>query len=170
MLTGAVSAGAYKSEYLRRGVHWLKFKGVRPIAPILAGLLIDQLGLIAPMAQLQTEAALVPVPLHIRRQRQRGFNQAALIARALARQTAIPYFDLLTRSKFTWTQTKLRADMRQSNLAGAFALACKLPKNVKTVLIVDDVTTTGATLNEAALAIWEEYSDVKFWGVTVARG
>jgi len=169
-LIGVVSAGLYQSEHVRRGVHWLKFKGVRAVAPTLAGLLLDQLDMIAPRPWLISRAVLAPIPLHVRRQRQRGFNQAELIAKALGQQSGISYLDLLKRQRATWTQTKLDADRRKENLAGAFVRASDLPAKTKIVLLVDDVTTTGSTLNEAAKVIREDYPDVKAWGVTVARG
>ncbi len=166
-LTGVVSAGAYSNVSLRRGVHWLKFKGVRETSVALAELLVPQLKLIAPWAQLQQQAVLIPLPLHRRRERERGFNQSALLAEAISRYTNIPVAAGLERQRATLTQTKLPSGMRLKNMYGAFRLTKPLPRSKKLALLVDDVTTTGASLNAAAAALPE---NIQIWGVTVARG
>jgi len=95
-------------------------------------------------------AALLPVPLHADRLRERGYNQALELARPLAAAWQIPLRgDLLLRTRATPAQSNLDADERRRNLRGAFALAAhaSLPAHVA---IVDDVMTTGATLRECA--------------------
>lgn len=166
-LTGVVSAGAYSNVSLRRGVHWLKFKGVREASTALAELLVPQLQLIAPWTQLQHHAVLIPLPLHRRRERERGFNQSALLAETISRYTKIPVASLLERPRATLTQTKLPSRMRLKNMRQAFRQTKSLPRGRKLALLVDDVTTTGASLNAAAEALPE---DIQIWGVTVARG
>lgn len=167
-LSGIVSAGAYGSEYLRRGIGWLKFRGVQELAPVLASLLAPKLAAIAPLAQLQKEAVLIPIPLHKRRLRQRGFNQSLEIAKALSAQTGIPVADILTRKRATLAQAMLPHEMRQENVEDAFVLSGPLP-NKKYLLILDDVSTTGSTLSAAATVLRENYGG-DIWGVTVARG
>lgn len=166
-LTGVVSAGAYSNVNLRRGVHWLKFKGVREASVALAELLVPQLKLIAPWVQLQQQAVLIPLPLHRRRERERGFNQSALLAETISRYTNIPVAAVLERQRATLTQTKLPSGMRLKNMRDAFRQVKPLPRGKKLALLVDDVTTTGASLNAAAATLPE---DVQIWGVTVARG
>lgn len=162
-----MSAGAYGNTSLRRGVHWLKFKGVRVIAGTLAELLIPQLKLIAPWQQLQQQAVLVPLPLHQRRERERGFNQSQLLATALSHYAIIPTAAVLARPRATLTQTRLPATWRLANMRNAFRQIKPLPRGKKLVLLVDDVTTTGASLSAAAAALPEQ---AQIWGVTVARG
>ena len=97
--------------------------------------------------------ALVPVPLHARRIRQRGYDQALELARPLAAALALPLrADLLQRIRATAAQSELDAGQRQRNLARAFAVAdqAALPAHVA---LVDDVMTTGATLAAAAHAL-----------------
>ena len=97
--------------------------------------------------------ALVPVPLHTRRIRQRGYDQALELARPLAATLALPLrADLLQRIRATAAQSELDAGQRQRNLARAFAVAdqAALPARVA---LVDDVMTTGATLAAAAHAL-----------------
>lgn len=93
---------------------------------------------------------LVPVPLNWRRQWRRGFNQAALLARDAARDLGgIPWAHALARTRPTATQSELPARRRAGNVRGAFRLT-NLPEGVAHVALVDDVMTTGATLNECA--------------------
>lgn len=93
---------------------------------------------------------MMPVPLHARRLLLRGFNQSALLCRDLAAQMdGLPWIDGLKRIRDTATQIHLPADRRAANVRGAFALV-HLPKTTRHVALVDDVMTTGSTLNECA--------------------
>lgn len=130
----------------------LKFRGQRRLAPPLALLLADA----ARRAGLALDV-IVPMPLHVGRRRERGYNQAELLARPLARALGVPLAGrLLTRTRATQPQTRLSRRDRLVNVAGAFALAA--PSAVallagKRIVLVDDVTTTGATLEAAADAL-----------------
>lgn len=170
VLKGLVSVGPYGLASLRRGIHWLKFKGVSTVAEPLAKLLIPRLTSIAPLTQLQKEAALIPVPLHKRRMRQRGFNQSLKIAQAIGRYTNIPVMDVLVRQKSTWTQTKLPPELREGNMSDAFVLKeINEFKNRSVLIIVDDVTTTGATLSAAASPL-KKLGVKEIWGAVIAQG
>lgn len=92
------------------------------------------------------------VPLHWQRHLQRGYNQAALLARHLAKVQDIPYQTLLSRPRATQQQAKLDADARLDNISGAFRAK---PATGKRVLLVDDVLTTRATTTECALTLLE---------------
>jgi len=95
--------------------------------------------------------AIVPVPLHIRRLRQRGFNQSLILARALAEKHGLNVdFSLLKRRKLTLTQTGLDKKERERNIAGAFIAGSPQKIRDKNLILVDDVYTTGATVNECA--------------------
>lgn len=95
--------------------------------------------------------ALVPVPLHTKRLRERGFNQSLILARALGNKYGMPVdFSLLKRRKFTLTQTGLDKKDREKNISGAFAAGSPEKINGKNLILVDDVYTTGATVNECA--------------------
>jgi competence protein ComFC len=93
---------------------------------------------------------IVPVPLHPARQRERGFNQASLLAELLSAQTSIPAKPLLERTRYTTTQTALDRSERMENLHNAFRLRKNVDVRGLRVLLVDDVLTTGSTLNECA--------------------
>jgi ComF family protein len=93
---------------------------------------------------------IVPVPLHPTRQRERGFNQASLLAELLSAQTSIPAKPVLERIRYTITQTALDRSERMENLHNAFRLRKNADVRGLRVLLVDDVLTTGSTLNECA--------------------
>ena len=93
---------------------------------------------------------IVPVPLHAARQRERGFNQASLLADLLSAQTSIPSKPLLERIRYTTTQTALDRSQRMENLHNAFRLRKKADVRGLRVLLIDDVLTTGSTLSECA--------------------
>src|SRR6266446_5600425 len=93
---------------------------------------------------------IVPVPLHPARQRERGFNQASLLAELISAQTSIPVKPLLERIRYTTTQTALDRSERMENLHNAFRLRKNADVRGLGMLLVDDVLTTGSTLNECA--------------------
>jgi competence protein ComFC len=93
---------------------------------------------------------IVPVPLHPARQRERGFNQASLLAEILSAQTSIRCRPLLKRIRYTTTQTALDRSERMENLHNAFRLRKNADVRGLRVLLIDDVLTTGSTLSECA--------------------
>ena len=104
---------------------------------------------------VQEYEAIVPIPLHASRQRERGFNQAFLLARPLAREARIPIVHALQRSAAATPQVGQPSAARSANMQGAFALNPRSKEKVgkRNVLLVDDVMTTGATVHEAARAL-----------------
>lgn len=115
---------------------------------------------------------IVPVPLHAGRLHERGYNQAEVLARAAAAWLDRPCLPrLLVRHRATAPQTSLAADLRRRNLASAFGLAPDAARQlrplrspVRHVALVDDVTTTGATLAAAAVAL-QGFQSVSIWAV-----
>jgi ComF family protein len=93
---------------------------------------------------------IVPVPLHPTRQRERGFNQAALLAELLSTRISIPCKRVLKRIRYTTTQTALDRAERMENLHNAFRLRKNADVRGLHVLLIDDVLTTGSTLSECA--------------------
>jgi len=108
-----------------------------------------------PRDVVDERAALVPVPLAAARFRERGYNQSELLARALARRWAIPVWpECIERVKRTESQTRLTPGERRRNVCGAFrAVPDAVSFRGAHLVLVDDVVTTGATLNECATAL-----------------
>ena len=164
-LAGLLVAARY--EGAARQVIWaLKYQGQRRLAEPLGGLLAHAAN------RLAAHVALVLcVPLHATRRRERGYNQAELLARVCGRRLGLPVRpDLLERVRATPPQVGLSAADRRTNVAGAFATTARAPAALsgRSVLLVDDVSTTGATLTAAATPLLEAGAS-SVWGLTVAR-
>jgi ComF family protein len=159
-------AGARYGEVMREALHAFKFGGRRALAAPLAELLT------APGPAWLPEGApdlIVPVPLHPRRERERGFNQALLLARRIGRAWGRPVrADVLRRTAATPPQTELGLEARRANVRGAFAL--RRPEVVagRHVLVIDDVFTTGATVGECARSL-RKAGAARVGVLTVAR-
>jgi ComF family protein len=137
----ARAVGAYDGA-LRAVVHALKYEGRRSLARPLARLMRDRCA-----AVLDGADVAVPVPLHPSRRRQRGFNQALDLARGLG----LPVVRALRRARATPSQTGLPAAQRHRNVRDAFALTWRAGAAAgRIVVLVDDVSTTGATLDACA--------------------
>ena len=136
---------------LRQLVHELKYRGKRVVATRLAEqfLLRDEV-----RALLEPGCVLVPVPLHPRRRRQRGFNQSELMARAIARRCGRRLAaEALVRRTDTPSQTGLSAAARRANLRDAFLVRRRAALAGRVVVLVDDVFTTSATARACAQAL-----------------
>ena len=111
---------------------------------------------------------LTPVPLHPRRLAERGFNQSELLARDLGERLGIPVAGCLERRRETKAQAGLKAASRWSNVREAFRCADEVVLDGRRVGVVDDVCTTGATLEECARALRAAGCSA-VWGIAVAR-
>lgn len=164
-LHGIVAACRYQGvgeELIKR----FKYGRDRTLAPVLADLLLGALGDARFLGKRFD--ALVPVPLHPLKEREREFNQSALLAERLSRLLGVPVGHQLRRTRATVPQAGLDRSARMKNLDGAFALR-KAPASDATLLLVDDVTTTGATLDACASRLREGGAS-EVWAVVVARG
>jgi competence protein ComFC len=109
--------------------------------------------LAAAVAHLQDVDALIPVPLHPARLRQRGFNQSLLLAQHAGDLLGLGVKDALIRTRRTDAQVHLRAEQRMVNVAGAFAVKPSIPVAGLSIALIDDVVTTGSTLSACAEAL-----------------
>jgi len=151
-------------EGIRKAVHELKYKHLRALSFCLAELLAEYLE----KHNLPGEI-LVSVPLHPRRLRERGYNQSLLISTDLGKLIAMPVLDsCLARVKEVQPQVKTATvEERWSNVINAFT--CHNDEvNGKRVILIDDVCTSGATLESCAVAL-KEQGAVSVWGLTIAR-
>lgn len=103
---------------------------------------------------------MVPVPLHWRKQWQRGFNQAELLAQQIGKQTELPWMPLLKRVRHTQPQTRLSRSQRAQNLKGAFT-ARPVPEGFDSVILIDDVFTTGSTAHACAQALKKQSPQIE---------
>ena len=150
--SGARAFGAYSLE-LSRIIQALKFGGRRDLARLLAPLLASTLVEFWPEHGMDL---IVPVPLHSKRRRARGYNQAALLSRSLARLVGLPCCErALARVRNTAPQIGLSDVERAHNLRHAFRCTCPARIQGMRVLLVDDVMTTGSTVASAAEALLE---------------
>ncbi len=172
----AVAYGSYDGG-LRQLIHLLKYEQVRPAAAVLGRMLAEALsGLESCWTQLPV--VVVPVPLHVRKLRQRGFNQSELIARAAIKQDAIKLgarsgrlvlrASVLERQRETQSQTGLTRHQRRENIRGSFAVVRAEEIAGREILLVDDVFTTGTTVSECARVLRRAGAS-KVFVATVAR-
>ena len=172
----AVAYGSYDGE-LRDLIHLLKFQQVRPASAILGHMLAETIANLEqamPVGTLfSSKIAVVPVPLHARKQAQRGFNQAEMIAREALKELSRPKrFDLcmgiLLRRRETGSQIGLTRHQRRENMRGAFAVSDPTRILNRNVLLIDDVYTTGTTASECARVL-RRAGAATVWVATVAR-
>jgi ComF family protein len=144
-------------------VHALKFRGVSAVASVMAGFMAQRLIEWSPPVD-----SIVPVPLAGSRRRERGYNQSELLAKELSRLTDIPLARrALVRPRSASPQYRLNdRDERRRNVTGAFLPGKRVPRGG--VLLVDDVITTGATLNACACVLIEAGAGPVF-ALTFAR-
>jgi ComF family protein len=163
----AVAYGAYDAE-LRELIHLLKYDQVHPAASVLGGMLASAITKL----KLSDEILVVPVPLHSSKRRQRGFNQAELIARSALKAMHDKRFQLvanvLQRVRPTISQIGLTRPQRQENIRGAFQVAHLSRVSGRELLLVDDVMTTGTTAAECARVL-QRAGAKKVWVAMVAR-
>lgn len=200
------AASFYEYSLLKQAIHKFKYEFVRELAEPLAKLMIERINQ-PPIGQ---NLILVPVPLHPRRLRWRGFNQAELLAQAVSRELNLPMAsNLLIRTKHNLPQMKIKdSQSRKENIKAAFILnprvilslpeageesrgiqrchsrtPCALPVPVftginfagiqsfsnKTIVLIDDISTSGATLSECARTL-KPLKPKEIWGLVLARG
>jgi len=164
-LTLGLAAFAYSGP-MRRALAALKYAGAARLAPILATAAAPVL---ERLLAVTGSAVLVPVPVHRERRRERGYNQAYLIARGLGKAAGLPVTGLLERTRPTTKQHRLDRAARLANLRGAFAAAtADGARPPSTVIVVDDIITTNATL-EACASVLREGGVEGVYGFAVGR-
>ena len=149
---------------IREAVLRFKYKNFRAVSTLLAGLLRDYMTDYPLLADI-----LIPVPLHPKRLRERGYNQSGMLAAELAKLTGLPVSDSsIVRKRYTLPQAKTTSvEERRRNVMGLFTCADDRIKGKK-VLLIDDVATSGATLNACARALKESGAE-SIWGLVLAR-
>jgi competence protein ComFC len=159
------SLAEYK-EPIASAVTTLKYQSIKGVGEMLGAMLAKRFS-------FSTSTVITAVPLHKKRKAERGFNQAEVIAKELAKQKQLPYIELLKRKRATTSQVVAGTrEARLSQLSGAFECNQNIDfsfiKNNE-IILIDDVLTTGATLNECAQVL-KAVNATKVVGLTVAHG
>lgn len=148
-------------------IHGLKYRRITALDSVLAKLLSEYLNKFR--VDFEENPILIPIPLHPGRERVRGFNQSELIARKLAGYLSFRLEpEVLLKVKKTSPQVGLLAEKRKRNVQNSFSVSRPDKVLHKTVILVDDVKTTGATLGEAARVL-KEAGAKRVWAITVAH-
>jgi ComF family protein len=164
-LDGLISVFAYQG-IIRQAIGKLKYRFVTDLAKELIDLTTKHLAI---PFKSQTPITLIPIPLHSRRQRWRGFNQAELLGKLLAKELGWNIrTDILVRSRHTKPQVELKGKKRKTNIKGVFQLKTGFEKPKSKIVLFDDVWTTGSTLKEAG-RILKRAGVKEVWGLTLAR-
>jgi len=177
-LAGLLVAADWDNRLLRQVIYAYKYRFVKEIHQPLAELMIKFLETGRPIGWPPTEEIIfIPVPLHPRRQLWRGFNQSELLAKTVAQNLRAKFCpEIVCRTRYSLPQMEL-ADFssRQRNIKNAFALNARLDQEIpeafknKTIVLVDDIATTAATLEECARAL-KPLKPKEIWGLVIARG
>ena len=149
---------------MRQAIHQLKYQNLRALSALLAQMIWDYL-----VANPVPAEVLVPVPLHPKRLRERGYNQSSLVARDMGKVLNLTVIDdCLIRRRHAIPQARTsNVEERRSNISGAF-ICRDLRLHGKQVLLIDDVSTSGATLDACAAAA-RAAGAASVWGLVVAR-
>ena len=171
-MDGLLVASSYQDKMISKAIHLYKYRFVEDLSFALGDIITKSIR----NSELPLPDIVVPVPLHKRRLRWRGFNQSELLAKRISEKIALGFplaleDTLLERSRFTHPQMEIKNHVtRRKNIENAFKISedkLELVKN-KRILLVDDVTTTGATIFECAKTLKKSGASEVF-GVVVAR-
>ncbi len=150
---GKLRTIAYYESALQQAIHLFKFEKRTSLAKPLTQLTMEH---IPDDCNITEYDFILPIPIHKKRLRERGFNQATLIANRIAKTTGVQVVtDALVRHRNTSPQSSLDREARQTNIVGAFELQKKKVVRNKRILVLDDVYTTGATVREAVKVLWD---------------
>ncbi len=170
-IDGLYFAATYDEKLVQAIIHFCKYRYIRELSETLASLII------AHFKSLDNQPSfgnfiLCAVPLHKSKLKQRGFNQAEEIAKHLSNFFKIPLLsDILLKTKKTLPQMALGKEKRLKNILNAFEInpQTKIKIENKKILLVDDVFTTGATMEECARILKQNQAQ-SVWGIAAARG
>lgn len=171
-LNGLLVASDWNNLLLRQIIYEYKYRFVKELSEPLAKIMINFL-LNSKFIILNSELTIIPVPLHPRRILWRGFNQAEILAKKIGHYFNLPITaDILIRQRHTLPQMDIYDQIkRKRNVAAAFALSEKNSVSLKNkvVILIDDICTTGSTLEECAKTL-KPLKPKEIWGLVIARG
>lgn len=158
---------SYRNELVRDLIHAYKYAGVRELGMLFA----NEITSFLTVYRIRHRGmVLVPIPLHRSRERERGFNQALVLAQALGTNLQLQVFEPLERKRPTEQQIDMGSyEKRRENVANAFGLTDPASVKGKSFILVDDVSTSGATLAEAARVLRGAGART-VWAIAIAKG
>ncbi|MEK7634387.1 MAG: ComF family protein [Patescibacteria group bacterium] len=171
------AAGNYNDQIFRNIIHYFKYESFENLTSILAEIIFKYLDFLMENGKFKIGKSkfgiknfiVVPIPLHYRRERQRGFNQSKLLADEISKKFNIQVVECLKRIKNNDPQAKLKSNNeREKNISGCFKIINPEMIKNKNILLVDDVFTSGATINEA-VKILKENSARRIIAIVVAK-
>lgn len=149
---GKLRSIAFYHTTLQQAIHLFKFERKKGLSKHLIQLINAHIPSDCSMAAYDF---ILPIPIHKKRLRERGFNQATLLANGIAKAEEVPVLgDVLVRKRHTVAQSSLDRESRQHNIIGAFEVRNPYIVRGKRLLVIDDVFTTGATIREAVSELW----------------
>ena len=164
----------YQKSFIKKLIQQFKYEPfIKELSQSLAVLIIEHFYLLdkpPPFLTNKTNFILIPIPLHLKRLKRRGFNQAEEIAKELSKFLSLPLVsDCLIKDKETRAQVELNNEERKENVKGVFLVKNKEKIEKKKILLIDDVYTTGSTMEEAAKVL-KKAGAKKVIGIVIARG
>jgi len=170
-LNGLSFALSYQNNLAKKLIQQFKYEPfIKELSKTLASLIISHFQLTEKQKTDFSDFLLIPVPLDKKRLKWRGFNQSEEIGKELAKYFAVPLMtDILLKTKSTLPQVELSDLEREENIKGAFWVKNKEKIKGRKILLVDDVYTTGSTLEESARLL-KEAGAKEVWGAVIARG
>lgn len=161
-------AGNYDDEILRNLIYYFKYKYFQNLTPFLGEILIKYLYSLNSQS-LILNSIVVPVPLHRKREKERGFNQAKILGEYVARKLNLEFADVLEKTKNNKPQAQLKNnEERIKNMEDCFKIKNNNKISGKNIILIDDVFTTGATINEA-VKILKQNNAKKIIALTLAK-
>lgn len=161
---GIIVAAKYNEGPIKEMIHRLKYDGLLGLSDLIGEVLLERIVTIS----LPKNTIITPVPMHKSKEKRRGFNQAVLIARYLSERANIVYAELLVRTKQNHAQVGFNRRKRLANVRNSFEIAENVGISGKNIILIDDVITTGATINECA-KILKLAGANKVYALAVAR-
>jgi len=156
------------NQPVRKIIHSLKYRYIKSLTHFLSQKMVEAFNNSG--EEIQKNSVIVPVPLHKKKFRQRGFNQAELISTAISVSLSIPVIEALKRTVYTLPQASLNKERRIKNLKNVFVLDQNISLHPLTrFVIVDDVVTTGTTITSCAYVLKHYFPFSKIYGLVFAR-
>ena len=171
LLKGLYFGTTYQNNLIKNLIQRFKYEPfIKELKEILTGFITASFSLKCIEKNEFADFYLVPIPLDKKRMRWRGFNQAEEIGKELGNFLGIPLLnDILSKTKVTLPQVELSGSEREKNIKGVFLVSNSGKIQKKRILLVDDIYTTGATMEEAAQVL-KEAGAKEVWGIVAARG